>query len=67
MNEVLAVIYFCYYEYDFYPHGDEMAIVPYQYHESDLFFSFSNIMIELRDGFLRELDKEKTGIQGRIK
>ena len=24
-------------------------------------------MIELRDGFLRELDKEKSGIQGRIK
>jgi hypothetical protein len=24
-------------------------------------------MQELRDGFLRELDKEKTGIQGRIK
>jgi len=24
-------------------------------------------MEELRDGFLRELDKEKNGIQGRIK
>jgi len=24
-------------------------------------------MIELRDGFLRELDKEKNGIQGKIK
>ena len=24
-------------------------------------------MTEIRDGFLRELDKENTGIQGRIK
>jgi len=24
-------------------------------------------MTEMRDGFLRELDKEKSGIQGRIK
>jgi hypothetical protein len=24
-------------------------------------------MTELKDGFLRELDKEKTGIQGRIR
>lgn len=59
MNEVLAVIYYCYFEHDF---QGEDAIVSYKYFESDLFFSFSNIMIELRDGFLRELDKEKTGI-----
>lgn len=38
-----------------------------KYLESDLFFTFSNIMVELRDGFLRELDKEQSGIQGRIK
>lgn len=63
MNEVLAVIYFCYYEHDFLHNDDqEMAIIPKKYFESDLFFSFSNIMVELRDGFLRELDKEKTGI-----
>ena len=64
MNEVLAVIYYCFYEQDF--QGEE-AVIPHKYYESDLFFSFSNIMVELRDGFLRELDKEKTGIQGRIK
>jgi hypothetical protein len=59
MNEVLAVIYYCFYEQDF--QGEE-AVIPHKYYESDLFFSFSNIMVELRDGFLRELDKEKTGI-----
>ena len=59
MNEVLAVIYYCYYE--------QNSVILTKYHESDLFFSFSNIMIEMRDGFLRELDKEKNGIQGRIK
>ena len=59
MNEVLAVIYYCYYE--------QNSVILNKYHESDLFFSFSNIMVEMRDGFLRELDKEKNGIQGRIK
>ena len=59
MNEVLAVIYYCYYEQNF--------VILNKFHESDLFFSFSNIMVEMRDGFLRELDKEKNGIQGRIK
>jgi hypothetical protein len=54
MNEVLAVIYYCYYE--------QNSVISTKYHESDLFFSFSNIMIEMRDGFLRELDKEKNGI-----
>jgi hypothetical protein len=34
--------------------------------ESDLFFCFNNLMIEIRDGFLRELDKEKSGITGRV-
>lgn len=67
MNEVLAVLYYCYVENDYSDDCDEDSIVPTQYIESDLFFSFSNIMVELRDGFLRELDKEKNGIQGRIK
>lgn len=69
MNEVLAVLYYCYVENDFEDdnEGGDSPIIPSMYHESDLFFSFSNIMVELRDGFLRELDKEKNGIQGRIK
>lgn len=57
MNEVLAVIYYCYNEYD-----KDQIIIPQKYFEADVFYSFSNIMQELRDGFLRELDKEKTGI-----
>jgi hypothetical protein len=73
MNEVLAVLYYCFVNHDLVeetPEGvidESKAIIPLKYYESDLFFSFSNIMIELRDGFLRELDKEQSGIQGRIK
>ena len=67
MNEVLAVLYYCYVENDFQEEEADGPIIPAKYHESDLFFSFSNIMVELRDGFLRELDKEANGIQGRIK
>lgn len=67
MNEVLAVIYYCYVMNDYSEDDDEEPIIPSMYHESDLFFSFSNMMVELRDGFLRELDKEQNGIQGRIK
>lgn len=67
MNEVLAVIYYCYLKHDSHKEvdgelDDSNAIIPRKYIESDLFFSFSNIMTELRDGFLRELDKEKSGI-----
>lgn len=61
MNEVLAVIYYCFLK------QDENQIISSKYLETDLFFSFTNLMIELKDGFLRELDKEKSGIQGRIK
>jgi hypothetical protein len=34
--------------------------------EADLFVVFQNLMVELRDSFLRELDKEATGLQGYI-
>ena len=61
MNEILAVLYFCFYTF-----GDE-SIISKEFLESDLFFCFSNLMMEIRDGFLRELDKEKSGITGRIK
>jgi TBC1 domain family member 13 len=67
MNEVLAVIYYCYLENDSFSNdylsqGEKKAVIPIEYHESDLFFSFTNIMSEMKDGFLRELDKEKNGI-----
>ena len=54
MNEVLAVINYCYYE--------QNSIISKKYHESDLFFSFPNIMVEMRDGFFREIEKVKNGI-----
>jgi len=64
MNEVLAVIYYCFLNPD---DPDNEPIIGHQYRESDLFFSFTNIMREMKDGFLRELDKEKSGIQGRMR
>jgi hypothetical protein len=41
-------------------------VISEEYLESDLFFCFNNLMIELRDGFIRDLDKEKNGIWGRV-
>ena len=71
MNEVLAVLYHCFLEQDTYEtddaQDDSKAVIPRKYVESDLFFCFQNLMIELKDGFLRELDKESNGIYGRIK
>lgn len=34
--------------------------------ESDLFFAFTSLMAEIRDGFQRDLDKESTGIKGKV-
>lgn len=31
-----------------------------------MYTAFTNIMIELRDSFMRELDKETTGLKGLI-
>jgi len=31
-----------------------------------MFFCFNNLMIEIRDGFLRELDRESSGITGKV-
>ena len=70
MNEVLAVLYHCFVECESfsedYPNGTK-SVIPIKYYESDLFFAFTNIMAEMKDGFLREMDKEKNGIQGRIR
>ena len=64
MNEVLAVLYCCFLEnYGFSPN----CIIPKKYHESDLFFTFSNLMVYMRDSFLREMDHSRNGIQGRIR
>jgi len=61
MNEVLAVIYYCFWSF-----GDD-SILYSKYLESDLFFCFNNLMIEIRDGFMRELDEESSGISGKVR
>ena len=44
MNEVLAVIYYCFLEQDR-RESDGGAFIPRKYAESDAFFAFSNIMV----------------------
>jgi hypothetical protein len=61
MNEILAVLYYC-----FWKSGNE-AVISTEYLESDLFFCFSNLMSEVQDGFMRDLDKESSGIDGKCK
>ena len=56
MNEVIAILYYCFWKF-----GCE-NVISTKYLESDLFFCFSSLMSELKDGFLRELDKEDSGI-----
>lgn len=61
MNEVLAVLYYCFLNF-----GDE-NVISNKYLESDLFFCFNNLMMEIRDGFIRELDEEHLGIAGKVR
>ena len=61
MNEILAVLYYCFWKF-----GNE-AIISTEYLESDLFFCFSHLMSEVKDGFMRDLDKETSGIDGKCK
>ena len=58
MNEILAVVYYCFW------HSDDCF---QEYFESDLFFCFTCLMSEIRDGFLRTMDSENTGINGKIR
>lgn len=60
MNEVLAVIYYCFWGFS------DFQVLPEEYLESDLFFCFTNLMTEIRDGFIREMDQEKSGISGKV-
>jgi hypothetical protein len=59
MNEVLAVLYYCF-------QRDQDLFCPEQ-READSFVAFSNMMEVMRDSFLRELDKEDVGLEGRLK
>ena len=56
MNEVIAILYYCFWKF-----GNE-SVISTQNMESDLFYCFSNLMSELKDGFLRELDREDSGV-----
>lgn len=60
MNEIAALLYFCFYKFQ--NENEEIQ----KYMESDLFFAFNNLMGEIRDGFQRDLDKEQTGIKGKV-
>lgn len=52
MNEIIAVLYYCFWRF-----GNE-AVISTAYLESDLFYCFSALMAELKDGFMRESDRE---------
>ena len=58
MNEILAPIYYVYSQ-DSNEYFSERA-------EIDTFFSFVNIMAELRDNFLRSLDDTSLGIKAKV-
>ena len=59
MNEILAIIYICFRNYK---SDDENKFIPEKYLESDMFAAFTNLMTDLKDGFLYELGTEKVGI-----
>ena len=40
--------------------------IDFMHFEADVFSAFSSVMADLRDGFIRELDKEASGLQGHI-
>ena len=57
MNELLATLYYCFWE----------SSVEYaEFFESDLFYTFTHVMSDLRDGFIRTMDQEESGINGKI-
>jgi hypothetical protein len=68
MNEILAVLYFCFWPHESAQNPSVYGVDPFlEYFESDLFFCFTLLMAEIRDGFLRSMDNEPTGINGKIR
>ena len=59
MNEILATLYICFFDTSLPPEFS-------QYFESDLFFCFTRLMTDLRDSFLRTMDHERGGINGKV-
>lgn len=77
MNEVCAVIYYTFWmggnliikedEFqDFFLSSATVNSQGFKSFEADVFKAFTNIMVDLRDGFLRELDRESSGLDGHI-
>jgi hypothetical protein len=40
--------------------------IDFMHFEADVFSAFSSVMADLRDGFIRELDKEASGLEGHL-
>lgn len=58
MNEILATIYYCFYD----------AQNPTEFvNEADLFFCFNIVISEVRDSFVRTMDAEDSGINGKVR
>eukprot|EP00826_Nyctotherus_ovalis_P002758 TRINITY_DN10555_c0_g3_i2.p1 TRINITY_DN10555_c0_g3~~TRINITY_DN10555_c0_g3_i2.p1 ORF type:complete len:414 (+),score=112.91 TRINITY_DN10555_c0_g3_i2:73-1314(+) len=58
MNELLATIYYCFHKYS------PKMMMPHL--ESDSFFCFGALMGEVRDEYMREMDSEDSGINGKM-
>ena len=59
MNEILAPIYYCYSIGNF----DNTST---EYIEADTYWSFSNLMEDIKGMFIKEKDNDKTGIFNKI-
>lgn len=58
MNEIAGTLYYCF--------SADKSEAFLQNIESDVFFCFTMIMGEIKDGFIRNLDGASTGLKGRI-
>ena len=56
MNEILGPIYYCF--------ATDPDATMSRHAEADSFFCFTNLMSEIRDVFIKSLDKSDTGIGG---
>lgn len=58
MNEILATLYYCFYD----PKQPQELV-----NEADLFFCFNIIISEVRDTLVRQLDNQDSGINGKVR
>jgi hypothetical protein len=59
MNEILAPIYYCFCS-DQHPEFSPYA-------EADSFYCFTSLMSEIRDNFVKTMDKSDDGVEGKLK